>query len=53
MPPAAARAASEAIITLRRSNRSLTTPPRSRRATWGRVMATPTTDMAIGAFDSS
>ena len=51
-PTATARTASEAIMTRRRSKRSLTTPPTSSSATWGMVMATPTTEKAAGAFDS-
>ena len=47
------RTASDAIISRRRSNRSLATPPNSSRATWGTVMASPTTAMAAGVFDSS
>jgi hypothetical protein len=37
----------------RRSIRSLRTPPSRRKATCGTVIATPTTDSAVGAFESS
>ena len=47
------RSASAAIITRRRSNRSLTTPPRSRKMICGRVIAMPTIERAVGVFDSS
>ena len=52
-PTASPRTRSDAIITRRRSKRSLATPPSSRNATWGTVMASPTTASAAGAFDSS
>ncbi|CAN5703088.1 hypothetical protein BH24ACT26_BH24ACT26_23500 [soil metagenome] len=52
-PIAMQRTTSEAIITRRRSKRSLTTPPMSRKTTMGRLHATPTTDIAVGTFDSS
>ena len=52
-PTAVPRTASDAIITRRRSKRSLATPPSSRNATWGTVMASPTTARAAGALDSS
>src|SRR5271166_864893 len=48
----AARARSASIITLRRSWRSLTTPPKRSRAIRGTVMAIPSSDSAAGAFDS-
>ena len=47
-----ARSASAAIITRRRSNRSLTTPPNSRKTICGTVIATPTIESAVGAFDN-
>jgi hypothetical protein len=37
----------------RRSKRSLTTPPTSRKRKSGRVQAMPTTASAVGAFESS
>src|SRR6058998_461027 len=46
------RRTSAATITRRRSNRSLATPPRSRNTTYGREMATPTAERAVGTFDS-
>ena len=49
-PIATARTTSDSTITRRRSRRSLTAPPTSSRATWGTVIAMPTTAMAIGAF---
>ena len=48
-----ARSASAAIITRRRSNRSLTTPPTSRKTICGSVIATPTIESAVGTFESS
>jgi hypothetical protein len=47
------RRTSARIITRRRSKRSLITPLTSRKSTWGKVQATPTTDSAVGAFESS
>jgi len=47
------RSASAAIMTRRRSNRSLTTPPRSRKMICGTVIAMPTIERAVGVFDSS
>ena len=51
--PATARSRSAATITKRRSKRSLATPPISRKTMVGTVIAMPTTDIAVGAFDSS
>ena len=53
VPTASARIRSAAIITLRRSKRSETTPPASRKTTWGTVMATPIVDSALGVFEIS
>ena len=47
------RATSAASITRRRSKRSLTTPPTSRNAIVGTVMAMPTTASAVGVFESA
>jgi len=52
-PMTAARSASAASITERRSKRSLTTPPGSRQAIVGTVMEIPITESAAGAFQSS
>ena len=49
----AARRPSAASMTVRRSNRSLTTPPGRRHAIVGTVMAMPITESAAGAFQSS
>jgi hypothetical protein len=49
----APRKTSARIITRRRSNRSLITPLTSRKSTCGKVQATPTTESAVGAFESS
>ena len=51
--PATARSRSAATITKRRSKRSLATPPISKKTMVGTVIAMPTTDIAVGAFDSS
>ena len=40
-------------MTVRRSRRSLTTPPGRRHAIVGTVIAIPTTESAAGAFQSS
>ena len=47
------RSALEKISTLRRSNRSATTPPTRTKATIGIVSATPTTASAVGEFQRS
>ena len=49
----AARTRSAAIMTRRRSSRSLTTPPNSRKATIPDVHASPTSDRAAGSLDRS
>ena len=46
-----ARSASAAIITRRRSNRSLTTPPINRKTICGTVIVTPTIESAVGVFE--
>jgi hypothetical protein len=46
----APRTLSAAIRTRRRSRRSLTTPPTSRKSTCGSVIAKPTRDSALGEF---
>ena len=51
-PTATPRIRSEATITRRRSKRSLTAPPTSRRTMVGTVIAMPTNDSAVGASDS-
>jgi hypothetical protein len=50
---ASARTTSAAIMTRRRSNRSVTTPPTSTKRPSGSVHATPTTESAVGEFESS
>jgi hypothetical protein len=47
------RSVSASTITRRRSSRSLMTPPRRMKRTCGSVQATPTTERAVGAFESS
>ncbi len=47
------RVTSAASITRRRSRRSETTPPSSRNAIVGIVIAMPTSASAVGAFDSA
>ena len=52
-PITTARSPSAASITVRRSKRSLTTPPGSRQAIVGTVIAIPITESAAGAFQSA
>ena len=52
-PIASARSTSATIITLRRSNRSLTMPPSRRNSSVGSVHTSHTIDNAVGRFDSS
>lgn len=47
------RTTSDAIITRRRSNRSLITPPINRNSTIGKLQATLTMENAVGTFDIS
>ena len=51
--PAAARSTSAPIMILRRSKRSLATPPSRRNRIVGTVIAMPTTDIAVGVLESS
>ncbi len=52
-PTATARRRSDASMMRRRSNRSLATPPTSRKTIVGTVMAMPTSDIAVAVSDSS
>ena len=52
-PTASPRRTSAATMTRRRSKRSLTTPPRSRKAMVGTVIVIPTSASAVGALDSA
>ena len=52
-PTATKRSRSEASMIRRRSNRSLATPPTSRKTIVGTVMAMPTSDIAVAVSDSS
>ena len=50
VPTAAARTRSAPIISQRRSYRSVSTPPSSRKKTRGSVQATPTIESAVGTL---
>ena len=52
-PTASPRTTSAATMIRRRSKRSLSTPPSSRKAIVGTVIAIPTSARAVGALESA